>query len=242
MYKNDNTVVFIFEQVKSMPKVKEEYLEGKKEEILDAALAVCGRKPAYDMTMSDIVAQTGMSQGGVYKYYNNIDLVLADLINRANSMGDHKARIDEIMESCRSPEEKLGDLFKVSELYFTDLLIGYIKILFELGTMFAYSSERNAAISRNVKTASTFSHLIGCASQVIMTGTENGCFAPVIPVTEILAFNVASFDGIIRDVTLAKCYGDKDAPKSPVDLDEKKLIRSLYLSTMALLGKPETEK
>ena len=116
-----------------MPKVNEEYLEGKKEEILDAALAVCARKPAYDLTMSDIVAETGMSQGGVYKYYNNIDLVLADLINRANSKGDHKDRIDEILGSGKTPDKMLEELFNVAELYFSDLLIGYNKILFELG-------------------------------------------------------------------------------------------------------------
>lgn len=224
-----------------MPKVKEEYLELKKESILDAALAVCERKPAYDVTMSDIVTQTGMSQGGVYKYYNNIDLVLADLINRANSKGDHKVRIDKIMESGKSPETMLEDLFKVSELYFSDLLIGYNKILFELGTLFAYNPERNAAISRNVTTVSTFSILIGSASQVIVEGTKNGCFMPVLPITDVLSFIVASFDGIIRDITLTKCYGEKDVPKSEVDFDEKKLIRSLYLSTMALLGKPIAE-
>ena len=224
-----------------MPKVKEEYLEAKKEEILDAALAVCGRKPAYDVTMSDIVAQTGMSQGGVYKYYNNIDLVLADLINRANSAGDHRARIDEIMESGKAPEVMLDELFKVTELYFSDLLIGYNKILFELGTLFATSPERNAAISRNVTTASTFSHLIGCASQVIIRGTENGSFSPVMPPADILSFIVASFDGIIRDVTLTRCYGDKDTPQTPAAFDGKILIRSLYLGTMALLGKPQKE-
>ena len=46
-----------------MPKVKNEYLENKRNQILDAAFAVCKRKPAYDITMTDIVSETGMSQG-----------------------------------------------------------------------------------------------------------------------------------------------------------------------------------
>ena len=66
-----------------MPKVKSEYLESKRNQILDAAFEVCKRKPAYDVTMTDVVSETGMSQGGVYKYFNNIDLVLAALIDRA---------------------------------------------------------------------------------------------------------------------------------------------------------------
>ena len=54
-----------------MPKVKDEYLENKRNQILDAAFAVCKRKPVYDVAMTDIVTETGMSQGGVYKYFNN---------------------------------------------------------------------------------------------------------------------------------------------------------------------------
>ena len=224
-----------------MPKVKEEYLDEKKDEILEAARAVCERKPAYDLTMSDIVAQTGMSQGGVYKYYNNIDLVLADLINKANSKGDYTERIGEIMKSDMTPETKIKELFSVSELYFSDLLISYNKILFELSTLFANNPGKNESVRKNVTTVSTFSLLIESASKVIITSVENGYFEPVLPVTDILAFIVASFDGIIRDVTLTRCYKDKDVPAAPVVFDEKKLIASLYHSTMALLGKPQIE-
>ena len=65
-YKNDNSVVFgIGKEMDDMPKVKNEYLENKRNQILDAAFAVSKRKPAFDITMTDIVSQTGMSQGGV---------------------------------------------------------------------------------------------------------------------------------------------------------------------------------
>ena len=44
-----------------MPKVKNEYLENKRNQILDAAFAVCKRKPAYDITMTDIELEQRMS-------------------------------------------------------------------------------------------------------------------------------------------------------------------------------------
>ncbi|MBP5655442.1 MAG: TetR/AcrR family transcriptional regulator [Clostridiales bacterium] len=222
-----------------MPKVNAEYLEGKKDQILMTALSVCSRKPAYDMTMSDIVAATGMSQGGVYKYFNNIDLVLAALVDKANVLGDYSDRIDKFMRSSDPPEKRLEELFKISELYFSDLLIGYNKLLFELGTLFAYDPERAANINRYVTTASTFGYLIGCASEIIMTQTAKGYFTPVIPAEEILSFIVASFDGIIRDVTLTRCYSSEGAPERNAGFDEKKLIRGLYISTMAMLGKQQ---
>ena len=100
-----------------MPKVKDEYLENKRNQILDAAFAVCKRKPVYDVAMTDIVTETGMSQGGVYKYFNNIDLVLAALIDRANLQGNYIEQIDEIMESGNASDVILHDLFLICLLY-----------------------------------------------------------------------------------------------------------------------------
>ncbi len=221
-----------------MPKVKAEYLEEKRNQILEAAFAVCNRKPAYDVTMSDIVAETGMSQGGVYKYFNNIDLVLAALIDKANTQVDYSDRIERIMRSDELPEDKLKDLFGISEQYFSDMLISYNKILFELSTFFAYSREKRERIYKNVTTSSAFEHLMGCAAGIIVSETEKGYFTPVIPVEDILAFITASYDGIIRDVTITKCYTGEGAPQADVRFDEKTLIRCLYQSTMMFLGKP----
>ena len=48
-----------------MPKVSETYLIEKKNEILDAAFEVCKRKPAYEVTMSDIVAVKAQHEGAL---------------------------------------------------------------------------------------------------------------------------------------------------------------------------------
>lgn len=220
-----------------MPKVKNEYLENKRNQILDAAFAVCKRKPAYDITMTDIVSETGMSQGGVYKYFNNIDLVLAGLIDKANLQGNYMEQIDEIMESGNASDVILHNLFLISEQYFSDMLISYNKILFELSTFFAYHPERKEGINKNVTTPSTFGYLTQCALNVIITGVERGDFVPVLPVKDIMAFIIASFDGIIRDVTLSKCYAGNNIPESGVIFHEKNLIHCLYISTMTMLGK-----
>lgn len=220
-----------------MPKVNESYLEDKKNQILDAAFAVCNRKPAYDVTMSDIVSETGMSQGGVYKYFSNIDLVFAALIDKANSQGNHIERIEEIMKSDYSPETVLHELFLISEQYFSEMLISYNKILFELGTFFAHSPERRERINKNVTTSSTFGYLTQCAFEIIIKQTKNGYFMPVIPIEDIFAFIITAFDGIIRDITLTRCYPGGTVPEDGIKFDEKKLIQCLYISTITLLGK-----
>jgi AcrR family transcriptional regulator len=225
-----------------MPKVNEEYFVEKRNQILDAAFSVCNRKPAYDVTMSDIVAESGLSQGGVYKYFNNIDYVLSALIDKANSLGDYHAQIDAVMQSDVNAEEKLKGLFKISEQYFSEMLISYNKILFELSTFFAYSKDKRERIYQNVTTTSTFEYLIKCTSEVIIKETQKGYFKPILPIEDILAFIISSFDGIIRDVTLTKCYSGKDAPKAPAQFNEHKLINCIYLSTMYFLGKSVVEQ
>ncbi len=74
--KNDIYVVFICfnflirgeYQSNTMPKVNQEYFENKKRIILDAAVRVFLRKPAYSVTMNDIVKESQLSRGG----YTNI--------------------------------------------------------------------------------------------------------------------------------------------------------------------------
>ena len=217
-----------------MPKVNAEYLEGKRREIVNAAFEVCKRKPAYDVTMSDIVAETGMSQGGVYKYYNNIYSVYAALIDDANQVGDQISEIDKIMNSDDKPEIKLEKLFKVSETFFSDILISYNKILFELGTFCIQNPEYDKRINGETKATPVFPYLASRVAELIISQSEAGYFKPVVPVKDLLNYVVSSFDGIIRDVTLNKCYNIQTREVN--ELDEEKLINCLYISTLRLLG------
>lgn len=218
-----------------MPKVNEEYLRDKRKEILNAAFEVCSRKPAYDVTMSDIVAETGMSQGGVYKYFNNIYSVFAALIDNANLAGDQIGRIDGIMNSASEPETKIQDLFAVSESFFSEMLISYNKILFELGTYAVQNPECGKRINEETRAVPVFPYLAQRVSELITEQVRAGYFKPVVPVEDILTFIVSSFDGIIRDVTLNKCYSIQTDGMAV--FDEKKLISCLYVSTMKLLGR-----
>ena len=65
-----------------MPKVTEEYLESKRQMIVDACYQVCLRKPVGMVTISDVIAETGMSQGAIYRYYNGLDEILADMSSK----------------------------------------------------------------------------------------------------------------------------------------------------------------
>ncbi|HYK74567.1 MAG TPA: TetR/AcrR family transcriptional regulator [Pseudoneobacillus sp.] len=56
-----------------MPKVSEDYKEKRKTEILDVARKVFIEKGFEFTTMTDIVEASGLSRGGVYKYFSSTD-------------------------------------------------------------------------------------------------------------------------------------------------------------------------
>ena len=65
-----------------MPKVTPEYYEKKKAMIVEAAYQVCLRKPVEAVTITDVIAETGMSMGAIYRYYEGLDEILADMVKK----------------------------------------------------------------------------------------------------------------------------------------------------------------
>ena len=62
-----------------MPKVTEEYIINKKKKIVSAAYELCIKKTVSTVTMQDIINETGLSQGGIYRFYKDIDEILGDM-------------------------------------------------------------------------------------------------------------------------------------------------------------------
>ncbi len=63
-----------------MPKVTQEYIDNKKKFIVNAAYQVCLRKPVEMVTMTDVIEETGLSQGGIYRFYKDLEGILSDVI------------------------------------------------------------------------------------------------------------------------------------------------------------------
>ncbi|UUV26633.1 TetR/AcrR family transcriptional regulator [Lysinibacillus sp. FN11] len=94
-----------------MPKVSHDYVKRKRNVILEAALSVCKDKPLYEITMRDIIRASGVSQGGIYRYYSDLDEILVEIINQANANADYKKDVDAIIENNAAPKEMLEKLF-----------------------------------------------------------------------------------------------------------------------------------
>jgi AcrR family transcriptional regulator len=56
-----------------MPRVSDEYLEQRRQQILDAARLCFARKGFYETSMQDVFHESGLSAGAVYRYFKSKD-------------------------------------------------------------------------------------------------------------------------------------------------------------------------
>ena len=89
-----------------MPKVSQEYMDKKREMIVEAAYKVCLRKPVQMVNITDVIAETGMSQGAIYRYYASLDDILIDLVSKMRADYNIVDRLNEITSDPEAPFEK----------------------------------------------------------------------------------------------------------------------------------------
>jgi len=78
-----------------MPKVSEAYLEERRQQILDAAMACFARKGFHQTTMEDIGNEAGVSPGVAYRYFaNKEDIIEASLMSGLERWGDYMAEME----------------------------------------------------------------------------------------------------------------------------------------------------
>ncbi|RDI54171.1 TetR/AcrR family transcriptional regulator [Nocardia mexicana] len=69
-----------------MPRVSEEHLERRRQQILDAAQQCFARKGFHATSMQDVFAESGMSAGAVYRYFKSKDELIAALAADATAL------------------------------------------------------------------------------------------------------------------------------------------------------------
>ncbi|MEK5332957.1 TetR/AcrR family transcriptional regulator [Lysinibacillus sp. FSL W8-0992] len=218
-----------------MPKVSADYVIRKKNAILEAALSVCKVKPLYEVTMRDIIKASGVSQGGIYRYYSDLDEILVEIINQANANADYKKNVDVIIENSGAPKETLEKLFTFLGKYIQENLSTVGKIHFELTILLANNPERQMKILPNITENESGQYLVERIFNTIHEGITLGDFHPAVPLEDLLIFIMTSIDGIVRDVVLQKCYHMFQHEEQAL-FDEIRLMNTLCKSVQSLLG------
>lgn len=197
-----------------MPKVTEEYIAKKKKMITDAAYELCLQKTVSTVTMQDIIDRTGLSQGGIYRFYKDIDDILSDMIRHMRERVSIKGKIDEILsqKDCLSPSEITNRLFEMLAEFMSSELMGIEKIDFELSVLAMNMPKRIDKIMKNLPEVGNMEYLTIRTMEYFKEQVESGRIYPRVNAEELLAFISSAYGGIQMSCIVNNCYRHERNP------------------------------
>lgn len=191
-----------------MPKVTEEYIKNKKNMIVRTAYDLCLRKTVSTVTMQDIIDATGLSQGGIYRFYKDIDEIFRDMLIDNRERATIKHQLDEIFAHTESEDIK-SVLHKVFELladFMTNELMGIVKINFELSVLSMNAPLRVEKILGEIEGTGNFEYLFMRISQYLKQNIMSGTITPKIGTEELLTYLTTTYNGIEMSCIINHCY------------------------------------
>lgn len=191
-----------------MPKVTDEYLTDKRNYILECTGEILNEKPLYLITMRDIIKKAGFSQGGIYRYYANLDEIYVDYINKNTTYNQLEQDIDTLLSSEQTEKLILSECIIAMGVYIEELLksVGG-KTCFELTVFYAYDFEKRATVFPKLKFKQSLEYAQNRILEYILSNVEKGIFNPQIPVRSIIMFVSSFIDGIAQSVATGAAAG-----------------------------------
>ncbi len=216
-----------------MPKVTENYKTEKISKIINATLEVLKTKPLYNVTMLDIIKEAGLSKGGIYLYFKDIDELLVVAINalaREQDAVEFTQVFDDsnIESNLIANFEKLGDYIDSSPA-----LIG--KIRFDLIIYISNNPEKADTILSKLQLKNIGMQFMEIVSTLIQKGIQQDLFRKELPL-DIIMLNISAYvDGITDLVVRSKVYGGP-----PLKCSTREYFRQFIQSQILFLQINET--
>ena len=219
-----------------MPKVSEEYFDNKRKIILDAALKVFSKKPSYTVSMKDIIKESKLSQGGVYKYYSNIDDIIISLINRNKIEVNPK---DIINENYNNPEKVIFEFLETYKNCFFETTKEYGKIFFELFPLILNDRSRFKKYVKKIDSSVNFVYWIETLFAYFDKKIKEKYFNPISNSPNIYIQISSMLEGVETELILTKYYNKKGEYKIDLETELDDLIKSIYKTILFLMGSKE---
>lgn len=189
-----------------MPKVTKEYTQNKREMLLDAAQRVCNQKCIYDVTMRDIVVESGISQGSLYCYFKNIDEVFAALMNRFTEHSNLSEKVENLLSFTRPPEQNIHELCLFLADYMIDIINHYGRYIYELNFLYLHYPERFAQIKNQLKEQQIIVNFKNTLIVYLQEYIKKGTIQPIAPIEHLLIYWNAAFEGIFNTFNISSEY------------------------------------
>lgn len=219
-----------------LPKVSEEYIARKKQRIVDAAYQLCLRKTVSTVTMQDIINETGLSQGGIYRFYRDIDEIFSAMVKEMRERASIKEKVDTILvQTDLPPAEVTEQIFAMLADFMKSELMGVEKIDFEFSVLAMNEPERADKIMKNIPGIGNMEYLTMRTMEYVRQQTERGKLHPKVGVEELLSYIASAYSGIQMQCIVANCYQSENNPLSQLFQPEMQL-NTLAKTVNFLLG------
>ena len=214
-----------------MPKVTQEYFDNKRRKIVECAYQVCLRKPVEMVTISDVIAETGLSQGGIYRFYKDLDEILSDMITNMRRDYDITGRLDEaVADKTASFEVITRRICRVLGEAMEAHLMDIQKINFDLTVLAINEPERAEKIIKNVKGKGNMDHLAKVIFPYLFKASAEHRLEPIHDPMELYQFISSAYVGIETNCILTECYG-----KAPMQTETRPGAMFDILATTIIL-------
>ncbi len=233
-----------------MPKVSEEYFQKKRKEIVDAAYRVCIRKSISAVELKDVIAETGMSHGAIYRYFKDLDEIIGAMIVQVNSEDPYMEDVERIFDDSdgRLPIQVIRELCQFLYQQMDGSGIDAVKISFYANVFVINEPERATKIFESIKDSniSSSSYLISKFAEYVEQQTIKCNLHPKCSLDDLVQYLVASYDGILMSYLLKEPTWEKEIEKTTSQNSKlwlKNLFLALEYTIINLLGcEEENEK
>lgn len=191
-----------------MPKVSEEYILNKKKMITDAAYELCLEKTVSTVTMQDIINRTGLSQGGIYRFYHDIDEIFADMLVEMRKRVNIKNEVDEMFENADEvpAREITNRVFDLLAEFMTAELMGIEKVDFELSVLAMNAPERVEKIFAGTKGVGNMEYIMMRTWEFFKQKMQSGELQARVSGMELLTYISSAYSGIQMSCIVNNCY------------------------------------
>lgn len=221
-----------------MPKVTKEYIAHKKKLITDAAYELCIEKTVSTVTMQDIINRTGLSQGGIYRFYHDIDEIFADMLVEMRKRINIKDQVDKIFAKADKlpPQEITTRIFDMLGEFMWKELMGIEKVDFELSVLAMNAPYRVEKILAGADGMGHMEYITLRTAKFFKEKLENGELHAKVSEEELLTYISSAYSGIQMCCIVNNCY--RKGPLAEY-YHPKTLLRTMGKTVNYLLGMDE---
>jgi TetR/AcrR family transcriptional regulator, transcriptional repressor of aconitase len=172
-----------------MPKVSQNHLEARRQQILDAAIECFSRQGFHPTTMQDIIKESGLSSGAIYTYFASKEALIEAIADRRH------AKEEALIRSAGVENDITATIDRLIESFFELLVDNKEKKERRLAIQLWGEALRNPRILKSVRAGVNEPRKI--LAELLQQARDRGALSPGSDPEAIARVMIALFQGLV---------------------------------------------